>query len=187
MAVEGTHVGCYRARKAISVGAIGLAVAPRGSICARRRSVLRRAVCRRPTSLVFLLAVLKPHVAGAVIVLVLGSARALPIFGVGCTSVHRSAGIVGSGRRASTLVRTTGEVGNFGVLRRYGCSRGELVGAKRWWGLCCRYWCWKKAGIGGYGWVGGGEWGGSTWVGIGLQDGNLRGVGRVVSDGAPYR
>jgi hypothetical protein len=180
-----THVGCYRARKAISVGAIGLAVAPRGSICVRRRSVLRRAVCRRPTSLVFLLAVLKPHVAGAVIVLVLGSARALPIFGVGCTPVHRSARIVGSGHRSPTLVGTTGEVGNSGVLCSYGCNRGELVVAKRWWGLCCRYGCWKKIGIGGYGWVGGGEWGGSTWVCIALQDGNLGGVGRVVSYGAP--
>lgn len=135
----------------------------------------------------FLLTVLKPHVAGAVIVLGLGSARALPIFGVGCTSVCGRAGIVGSGRRAPALIGTIGGVGGRGVVRRYGSRRGELGVAKRWWDLCCRYWCWKKIGVGEYGWVGGGEWGGGTWVVIALQDGDLRGVGRVVSDGAPYR
>jgi len=185
MTVKWTHVCCYRAREAIPVGAIGLAVASPSPICVRRGAVLRRAVCRRPTSLVFLLAMLKPHVAGAVIVFGLGSARALPVFGIGCTSVYRSVGIAGSGRRAPTLIGTIGGVGDLGVVRRNGSSRGKLGVAKRWWGLCCRYLCWKKTGIGEYGWVGGGEWGGSTWVVVALQDGDLRGVGRVVSDGAP--
>jgi hypothetical protein len=100
---------------------IGIAITSRRAICGvRRRSILGRAVCRSPASLVFLLTVLKPHVAGALASWVFGSACALPILDVGGTAVQCRARGLGQGRRgAPALARAIGKVDGLGVVRRH--------------------------------------------------------------------
>ena len=85
--------------------------------------------------MVFLLIVLKPHIAGAVAGGVFGSARALPVLGIGGTVECRRAMILGQGRRgAPALARAVGEVDCLGVVRRHR-SRGGGLGMASWWWL----------------------------------------------------
>ena len=134
MTVEWTGVRCYCACKAIPMEPIRLAITPRRAICTRRRPILGGTVCRSPASLVFLLIVLKPHVAGAVAGWVFGSACALPVLGIGGTAECRRARILGQGRRgAPALARAVGEVDCLGVVRRHRSRGGGLGVGSRWW------------------------------------------------------
>ncbi|RXK33035.1 hypothetical protein BBD39_09200 [Arsenophonus endosymbiont of Bemisia tabaci Asia II 3] len=73
---------------------------------------------------------LKPHIAGAAVAGVLGSARALPVLRVGGTACHGRAGVLDGGRRgAPALAGSVGGVDGIGVV---GCgpSDGGRVGVE---------------------------------------------------------